>query len=74
MANEVQFLRDELRASRRREEELLRQIKDLTDRVMFLSGKPYVPTPLEEAQQDEPERETSDPWAGFTEDREAVGL
>jgi hypothetical protein len=75
VASSEQLLRDELRAAHRREEALQRQVGELLDRIMYLTGKPYAPTPLEMI---EPEEEPDEPedadFPGFTANREAVGL
>jgi hypothetical protein len=76
MGSSEQLLRDELRASHRREEALRRQLNDLLDRIMYLTGKPYAPTPLELSDGPEPQEEKpEDPdYPGYTAHPEEVGL
>lgn len=77
MAGTERYLVDELRAARRRETELLQTIRDLTDRIMYLTGKPYAPTPLdlfEPDEPDEPSKDEDETFPGMTSDPELVGL
>jgi hypothetical protein len=70
------ILADEIRELRREKRELQQQVGQLLDRIMYLTGKPYAPTPLELADvADELEPTPEDPdFPGFTASREAVGL
>lgn len=76
MGDAERILKDELRAAHQRERELLQTIRDLTDRLMFLSGKQYAPTELELAEEPEAEEDApEDPdFPGYTADPEAVPI
>lgn len=50
------------------------EIRELRDRLMYASGKPWTPPPLDPAEP-EPELEHEDPdLPGYTSERELVGL
>lgn len=78
MGSIERVLQDQLREARILIRDQQQTIRDLTDRIMYLSGKPYAPTPLELADasipRGDPEEGEEGIPAGYTDDNGMVAL